>query len=111
MKRILLCIFALALFVFTSCAKEDDFDAGKTLSGGELKELQEKLLEEKNRPQELPDDAECYFSATGSVYHKDKNCSYLKKAKEVLAGTIEEAQAAGALRPCSRCVKEAGGKE
>lgn len=111
MKRILICFFALLLLALTACARDEGFDAGETLSGEELEALQEKLLEEKNRPRELQEDAECYYSATGSVYHKDKNCSYLKNAKVILAGTIEEAQAAGALRPCSRCAVDESGEE
>ncbi len=111
MKKALICFFAFLLFLLAACARNDGFDAGETLSGEELEALQERLLEEKNHPQELPENAECYYTASGSVYHKDRNCSFLRNAKTVLAGTVEEAQAAGAYRPCSRCAKEKDGEK
>lgn len=106
MKRVAIVLAALLLFLFAGCAKKDGFDAGETLSGEELAELQKSLLEEKNRPKVPPEKVECYYTASGSVYHKDRNCSFLKNAKEVLEGTIEDATEAGALRPCSRCAAE-----
>ena len=72
----------------------------------ELEQLQKSLLEEKNQPATPPEKIECYYTASGSVYHKDRNCSFLKNAKEVLGGTIEEATVTRALRPCSRCAVE-----
>lgn len=106
MKRIAIVLAALLLFLLAACAKDDGFDAGKTLTGEELEELQKSLLEEKNQPVTPPEKVECYYTAGGSVYHKDRNCSFLKNAKEVLGGTIEEATVTRALRPCSRCAAE-----
>ena len=107
MKRVAMLLAMLSLFLLVSCARENGFDAGETLTGEELAKLQESLVEEKNHPAESDEEnAECYYTASGSVYHKDRNCSYLKNAKEVLAGTIEEAKTSGASRPCSRCAKE-----
>lgn len=106
MKRAVIILAALFLLLFDGCAKSDGFDAGETLSGEELEQMQKSLLEEKNQPKVPPEKVECYYTASGSVYHKDRNCSFLKNAKEVLEGTIEDATEAGALRPCSRCAAE-----
>lgn len=106
MKRAVIVLAALFLLLFAGCAKSDGFDAGETLSGEELEQLQKSLLEEKNQPATPPEKIECYYTASGSVYHKDRNCSFLKNAKEVLEGTIEEATVTRALRPCSRCAVE-----
>ena len=101
MKRAVIVLAALFLLLFAGCAKSDGFDAGETLSGEELEQMQKSLLEEKNQPATPPEKIECYYTASGSVYHKDRNCSFLKNAKEVLGGTIEEATVTRALRPCS----------
>lgn len=73
-------------------------------SGSEEQKLQEN--EKNNDPeteesQELPDI--CYYVENGSVWHASKGCSYLKKAKEILEGDLEQAQASGKSDPCSRC--------
>ena len=44
-----------------------------------------------------------YFAVGGSVYHRDRNCMYLKKSSTVSEGTAEQACAAGKTRACSRC--------
>lgn len=43
-----------------------------------------------------------YFTESGEVYHKSKDCSYLKKSKNILTGDISEVSN---RRACSRCVK------
>lgn len=44
-----------------------------------------------------------YYTAGGEVYHLRSDCSYLKSAKEVHSGTLDEAVTAGKTRACSRC--------
>lgn len=106
MKRVAIVLAALLLFLLAACAKDDGFDAGETLSGEELEGLQKSLLEEKEQLVTSPEKVECYYTAGGSAYHKDRNCSFLKTAKEVLGGTIEEATVTRALHPCPRCAVE-----
>jgi len=54
-----------------------------------------------------PWDGTAFWTDSGSVWHKDKSCSYLSKAKpeEIHTGTADEALAAGKERACSRCAK------
>lgn len=51
-------------------------------------------------PGAIPAGTTVYYTSGGSVLHRDRNCSYLKKAKEVLACDAAEAPD---LPPCSRC--------
>ncbi len=44
-----------------------------------------------------------YFSASGTKYHLDPECVYLKRASKVYSGTVAEAANHGADSPCSRC--------
>lgn len=48
----------------------------------------------------VPDGSTVYYTSGGSVLHRDRACSYLKKAKEVLSCGIAEAPD---LPLCSRC--------
>ena len=48
----------------------------------------------------ISDSTTVYYTAGGSVLHRDRNCSYLKKAKEVLSCGAADAPD---LPPCSRC--------
>jgi len=43
-----------------------------------------------------------YYTESGEVYHKSKDCSYLKKAKSILSADISQISN---RRACSRCVK------
>lgn len=46
-----------------------------------------------------------YWTPNGKSYHKDRNCTALKRSKTVLSGTLADAQAAGKYDPCDFCVK------
>ena len=46
-----------------------------------------------------------YWTPNGKSYHKDRNCTALKRSKTVLSGTLAEAEAAGKYDPCDFCVK------
>lgn len=47
-----------------------------------------------------------YWTEGGSVWHVSKECSSLKNSKNIISGSVEEAQNAGKERVCSRCGKE-----
>lgn len=115
MKRSLLfmaCLGICALFL-TACTKEKAFSAGTEMTAEELRLYRERLLAEQeaeNTEQapapEVSDETElsvCYYTTNGSVWHADRNCSYLKRSQNVLEGSVEGAAIAGKTRPCSSC--------
>ncbi len=46
-----------------------------------------------------------YFTEGGSVWHRKKDCSFLKNSNDILSGTENDALIAGKEKPCSRCSK------
>lgn len=44
-----------------------------------------------------------YYTEKGSVWHRDRSCSSLKNSKNVLSGTVEEAESVGKSGSCKRC--------
>lgn len=44
-----------------------------------------------------------YWTPGGSVWHVTKACSSLSRSKEIIAGSVASAQAAGKDRACKRC--------
>ena len=83
---------------------------GKTGDGKDVSlPVKDDSLQSAERNAEAPEDTgdgsipagtAVYYTAGGSVLHRDRNCSYLKKAKEVLTCDASEAPD---LPPCSRC--------
>lgn len=45
----------------------------------------------------------CYYTSKGNVWHYARSCSYLKSAEDLQRGSLEEAEAVGKTRPCTRC--------
>lgn len=106
MKRVALLV-AVLLLLLCSCKKEERFDAGQKMSGAELVAYRDALYAQNAAQQEALPDSACYFTDSGTVYHYDKKCSHLSASSTVRSGSIAEAIAAGASRPCSRCAKDA----
>lgn len=112
------CLGVCALLL-TACTKEQVFSAGTEMCAEELELYRSKLLAkkdegtdeslpeqerievEKNEENGLPD--VCYYTENGSVWHASESCSYLKRSKDVLQGSVEGATIAGKQRPCSSC--------
>ena len=46
-----------------------------------------------------------YWTENGEVWHKSKDCRYLRNSKEIICGTYSDAIDAGKVRPCSACCK------
>ncbi len=114
MKKSLLMMACLGIcaFVLTSCSKDHGFSAGNEMSGEELEKYREQLLAEQNEekadeqePEEPADEPleVVYYTENGTVWHADRNCSYLKRSQNVLEGSVEGAAIAGKTRPCSAC--------
>ena len=63
--------------------------------------VKEAVVQEAPKKSGLPE--ECYYTANGGVWHYARSCSYLKNAEDILRGSVENAEAAGKVRPCLRC--------
>lgn len=106
MRRLCLIMLVL-LFALTGCNTQVSVEAssGDPLSREEQASLFEERLEQQSEPN--PDTkGTVYWTPSGTKYHKNPNCSYLKNAKELLSGTPLQAANHGADSPCSRCAGE-----
>ena len=56
----------------------------------------------------LSDGGKCYWTAGGSVYHFNPDCSHLSHSAEIVQGTVSEAFDAGKTRGCKDCTEEGG---
>ena len=56
----------------------------------------------------LADGGECYWTASGTVYHFNPDCSHLNHSAEIVEGTVQEAFDAGKTRGCKDCTEAEG---
>ena len=102
--------------VLAACTRGKTEVPGDELTAAEIEVYRQKLLaeQEAQRAEEVSSEPEmapeketetdvCYYTAVGTVWHADRGCSYLKRSKEVLEGSISGAAIAGKQRPCSSC--------
>lgn len=105
--RSVLCMFALLLaLILVGCSVPN----GTEVASGEelLPEEQRSLYEQREEQEGELGNAfkgTVYWTQSGTKYHKDKNCSYIKNAKQLQSGKIEQAINHGASEPCSRCAE------
>lgn len=103
MRRMCLTMLVLLLFlVGCSVPHSTEISTGEPLRHEEQASLYEQQLGQDGAPG-ITTKGTVYWSPSGTKYHKDPNCSYLKNAKELLSGTAAEAVNHGASQPCSRC--------
>ena len=118
-----------------SCSSYSDFSheyfGGDTMNREMLSEILESLFEDTNEAETsglITDEAEnitektsaelnsqtdsgysesdlFYWTENGEVWHKSKDCRYLRNSKEIICGTYSDAIDAGKVRPCSACCK------
>lgn len=62
---------------------------------------------EESAPElQTPDNGTVFWLKNGTVYHVSQTCYHIKEKQGVLAGTVDEALAAGKSRVCSSCGKD-----
>jgi hypothetical protein len=69
---------------------------------------QEGLDQAAVQASKLSDGGKCYWTAGGSVYHFNPDCSHLSHSAEIVQGTVSEAFDAGKTRGCKDCTEEGG---
>ena len=103
MRKVYLITLVL-LLAMVGCNAQGNVEAssGEPLSREEQASLYEERLEHGSEPN-VSAKGTVYWAPSGTKYHKDPKCSYLKNTKEVLSGTAAQAANHGAGEPCSRC--------
>ena len=115
-KKLLLMAATLGVCVCTllGCRTKPLFDAGEELSAEELAVLRASAQSKDEEKQTEVDDPVLdsqvsgetfYFVETGTVYHSERECTYLKKSDNVKQGDAAAVAAAGKTRLCSACAK------
>ena len=94
-------VFLLAL-VGCQAPNRAEASSGEPLTPEEQASLYEERLEQEGEPI-AGIKGTVFWTPSGEKYHKNRDCSYLKNAKEVLSGTVAQAANHGASEPCSRC--------
>ena len=102
MKRLALIVLVLLLMLAACSEQESDVLRGQALTPEEQKSLYDQRLEQDPEPG-VSGKGVVYWTPSGTKYHKDIACSYIKNAEKVLSGTLSEAVNHGADSPCSRC--------
>ena len=111
MRRIIPILIPL-LLLLPSCTPSDGFAAGHPLTKDELAALSAELFTEGDEPSEAAPhytDREpntYYWTESGGVYHKYRDCRYLKDSEDVKSGTVLTARTNGKERLCSECGEE-----
>lgn len=96
-------VVLLLAMLLAGCATDGIIEHyGTELTPEEHGSIYQSRVEDKPDP-DLSVKGTVYFSASGTKYHLDPECSYLKRANQVYSGTVAEAANHGADSPCSRC--------
>ena len=109
MRRIIPILTLLLLLLLPSCAPSDSFSAGQPLTKDELASLSAELFTQGEEPGETTPkytDREpntVYWTESGIVYHKYRDCYHLRNAKSIQSGTALTAKTNGKERVCSEC--------
>jgi len=121
--------FTIALtLILTICMLSCDFDESRHhLSGGvllddeKISEIKNEVLSEATKadenkeekteaatPKPIEENTEeqndvVYWTESGTVWHKNADCSHIKNSSKIFSGKISDAQDAGKSKACSRC--------
>ena len=105
-------VLILLLLLLPSCTPSDGFTAGRPLTKDELASLSAELFTQGDEPKETAPaytDREpntVYWTESGSVYHKYRDCYHLKDSGSIKSGTVLTARVAGKERVCAECGNE-----
>lgn len=114
MRRFIPILTAALLLLLPSCAPSDGFSAGRPLSKDELASISAELFTQVEEPvSDTEKESEptytdrepntYYWTESGSVYHKYRDCYHLKDAESIECGARLTAEKAGKERLCSEC--------
>ena len=115
LKRSITGLFLLFALFLPACSNTLQFDAGTPITPEEIATRQAQLQEEakgdegdeESAPElQTPDNGTVFWLKNGTVYHISQTCYHIKEKQGVLAGTVDEALAAGKSRVCSSCGKD-----
>ena len=105
-KRILIFLMGCLLLIGAVACTRDTFQAGRPITKEELLSMSEALFTEAPEPDVIYPEGTVHWTAGGSVYHTHADCSHLRRSKEILHGTLDEAIDAGKDKICSSCEKK-----
>lgn len=112
MRRFIPILTAALLLLLPSCAPSDGFSAGRPVSKDELASISAELFTQGEEPVSGTGDEPTYtdrepntyyWTESGSVYHKYRDCRHLKDATSIESGALLTAEQAGKERLCSEC--------
>ncbi len=114
MKRYLFLLVVIILTCacsFSACRARAEFSGGETLSAEEAQELLASLQKGTGEETVQQDDLYYYVAGSGTVFHSDASCGYLKNSQNVQTGTFAQVQTAGKEKLCSACAKRDPGMQ
>ena len=107
-RRAAILLSFLLLMSLTACSTAHEFEGGKPINIEDLESMSAALFQtEALSPTETDIPGTVYWTESGQVYHRDRNCPYLAKASSVKSGPVSNAvQLYGKDHPCSACGEE-----
>lgn len=106
MRKLIAALLLLACaFSLFSCKADADFSGGESLGEEEMRALLASLQDETS---DADGQEKLYYfvSGSGTVYHSNAACNYLKNSKNVTEGTLSAVLAVGKETLCSACAAE-----
>ena len=93
--------------VFTETQEADTKQLEETEASENKETVQDDTTEDETHQKiEIDNDTTVYWTDSGKVWHLFENCGYLKNSKEILSGTLADAEEEGKEKICSSCEKK-----
>ena len=86
---------------------DNDNESGESLTNEADEKDSQESTNIATETEESEEQDKVYWTESGGVWHLSKDCGHLKKSKNIISGTEEEAKAAGKSKVCSSCEKKA----
>lgn len=119
---LILAVFATSCDIFTP--SNEVFKGGEILNAEKMSEIKAEIFgsadettdsviettsndSSKSENSEVEQPSEVYWTSGGSVWHLYEDCGHLKRGKDIISGTVQEAIDAGKEKVCSSCDKKA----